>query len=133
MSVYVTDTHPLIWYASHTHRRLSRRALEAFEQAENGESFIMIPAPVLWEVSILDKAGHITLSKPFALWLKELLQQPCFDQISLDAEIIDESRSYSFNEDIFDAAIVATVKLRDVPLITRDGVITNSGLVEIYW
>ena len=63
--MYVTDTHPLIWYASRTHRQLSHRALRAFEQAENGEAFILVPAPVLWEVSILDKAGHITLSKPF--------------------------------------------------------------------
>jgi PIN domain nuclease of toxin-antitoxin system len=54
-------------------------------------------------------------------------------QIPLDAEIINESRAYNFNNDIFDAAIVATAKLRDVPLITRDVAITDSGLVEIYW
>jgi PIN domain nuclease of toxin-antitoxin system len=131
--VYATDTHPLIWYARRTHRQLSARARQAFEQAENGEAFILIPVPVLWEVSILDKAGHITLNKPFEQWLRDLLHKPCFDQIPLDAEIIGESRSYSFNEDIFDAAIVATARLRDVPLITRDSAITNSGLVEIYW
>jgi PIN domain nuclease of toxin-antitoxin system len=53
--------------------------------------------------------------------------------VPLDAEIITESRDYGFNDDIFDAAIVATAKLKDVPLITRDNAITNSGLVEIYW
>jgi len=87
----------------------------AFEQAENGEAFILIPATVLWKVSILAKAGHITLSKPFEQWLRDLLQKPCFDQIPLDADVIDESRAYNFNNDIFDAAII------------------NSGLVEIYW
>ena len=133
MSVYVTDTHPLIWYASRTHRSLSPRALRAFEQAENGEAFTLVPAPVLWEVSILDKAGHITLSKPFEQWLRDLLQKPCYDQIPLDAEIIGESRVYNFNNDIFDAAIVATAKLRDVPLITKHVAITNAGLVGIYW
>ena len=61
MSVYVTDTHPLIWYASRTHRCFSLRVFRAFDQAENGEAFILVPAPVLWEVSILDKACHITL------------------------------------------------------------------------
>ena len=133
MSVYATDTHPLIWYASRTHRQLSHCALRTFEQAENGEAFILIPAPVLWEVSILDKAGHITLSKTFEQWLTDLLQKPCFDQIPLDADIIGESRAYNFNNDIFDAAIVATARLRDVPLITKDAAIINSGLVEIYW
>lgn len=133
MSIYATDTHPLIWYASRTYRSLSHRALRAFEQADNGEAFILVPAPVLWEVSILDKVGHITLRKRFEQWLKELLQKPCYEQIPLDADIISEARSYSFNEDIFDAAIVATAKLRDVPLITRDGAITDAGVVEIYW
>jgi hypothetical protein len=55
VSVYATDTHPLIWYASRTYRQLSHRALRVFEQAENGEAFILIPVPVLWKVSILEK------------------------------------------------------------------------------
>lgn len=49
------------------------------------------------------------------------------------SEIISEARNYGFNDDIFDAAIVATAKVKDVPLITRDTAIIASGLVEIYW
>lgn len=133
MSIYVTDTHPLIYYDGHSRRHLSDPARTVFEQAENGEALILIPAPALWEVSMLEQAGHIKLSHPFAEWLKDLLRKPCFDCVPLDAEIIEEARTYSFNNDIFDAAIVATAKLRDLPLITRDAAITNSGLVEIYW
>jgi len=55
MSVYATDTHALIWYAGCMYRQLSHRARRAFEQAENGEAFILIPAPILWEASILEK------------------------------------------------------------------------------
>lgn len=94
---------------------------------------IYIPAPALWEVSNLEKAGHINLRLPFQKWLNELLAQNGFDVAPLDAEIISESRTYSFNDDIFDAVIVATAKLKDIPLITRDMAITNSGLVEICW
>ena len=54
-------------------------------------------------------------------------------EVPLDADIIVESRNYGFNNDIFDAAIVATAKLKDVPLITRDTAIIESGLIEIYW
>ena len=133
MSIYVTDTHPLVYYQGRSHRHLSDRSRTVFAQAATGEAFIMIPAPALWEISMLEKAGHITLGKPFAEWLKDLLQNPCYDCVPLDAEIITESRSYSFNNDIFDAAIVATAKLRNAPLITRDEAITNAGLVEIYW
>jgi PIN domain nuclease of toxin-antitoxin system len=40
---------------------------------------------------------------------------------------------YVFNRDIFDAAVVATAKLKGVPLITKDQAITDSGIVEIWW
>lgn len=133
MSMYVTDTHPLIYYHSHAQRHLSDRARVVFEQAENGEALILIPAPALWEVSMLEQAGHIKLNQPFGEWLRDLLRKPCFDCTPLDADIIAEARTYNFNNDIFDAAIVATARLRDLPLITRDAAITNSGLVEIYW
>ncbi len=133
MSIYVTDTHPLIYYDGRARRHLSDRARTVFEQADNGAALILIPAPSLWEVSMLEQAGHIKLSHPFEVWLKELLRKPCFDCVPLDADIIAEARTYSFNNDIFDAAIVATAKLRDLPLITRDAAITYSGLVEIYW
>ncbi|HEX5085164.1 MAG TPA: PIN domain-containing protein [Blastocatellia bacterium] len=115
MSVYVTDTHPLIYYAGRNNVQLSDRAREAFEQAERGEAFILIPAPALWEVSMLEQAGHIKLRKPFREWVRDLLRNPCFECTPLDAEIIIEARDYHFNNDIFDAAIVATARLRDLP------------------
>lgn len=49
MSVYVTDTHALIYYANSNHTQLSDRALEASEQAERGEAFILIRAPAMWK------------------------------------------------------------------------------------
>ena len=118
MSVYVTDTHPLVYYAGRNKVQLSD---------------IMIPAPALWEVSMLEQAGHIKLRKPFREWTRDLLRNPCFEFTLLDAEIITEARDYHFNNDIFDAVIVATARLRDLPLITKDMDITGSGLVEIYW
>jgi PIN domain nuclease of toxin-antitoxin system len=133
MSIYVTDTHPLIYYAGRSHVQLSDRSRDAFEQAERGEAFILIPAPALWEVSMLEQAGHVRLRKPFREWTHDLLRIPCFDIAPLDAEIISEARDYGFNNDIFDSAIVATARLRDLPLITKDFAITNSGLVDIYW
>ena len=68
MSVYVTDTHPLIYYFTQTHSKLSRRTLRTFEQAERGEAFIYVPAVVLWEVSILEKNGEIRLNEPYEDW-----------------------------------------------------------------
>ena len=132
MSLYVTDTNALIYYAANR-SHLTKRALAAFESASQSQALIYIPAPALWEVSNLEKAGHISLRMPFQQWLNELLAQPGFDVVPLNAEIIAEARNYGFIDDIFDAAIVATAKVKDVPLITRDMAIVVSGIVEIYW
>jgi PIN domain nuclease of toxin-antitoxin system len=78
MSVYVTDTHSLIWYFTRQYRKLSRRALEAFEQAERGEAFVYLPAVVLREISRHDQLGVIRLNEPFEDWVEALLAQPSF-------------------------------------------------------
>lgn len=133
MSMFVTDTHALVFYANRNQRQLSRRAWQAFEQAENGQALILVPAPALWEVSILERIGQIKLNKPYEEWARDLFAHPCFDCVALDAAIIAEARNCNFNNDIFDSAITATAIVKDLPLITRDDAITASGRVEIYW
>lgn len=133
MSVYVTDTHSLIFYASGLKRKLSRKALKAFHQAERGEAFIYIPAVVLWEVSRLERAGVIRFSEPYEAWADRLLAQPCFECVPLDERVVVQARSCNFNRDVFDAAIVATAVLKQLPLITRDQEIIDSGIVETWW
>jgi len=133
MSIYATDTHALVFFANRNQRQLSRRAWEAFEQAENKQALILVPAPALWEVSILEQTGNIKLTSPYEAWARDLFSHPCFDCVPLDARIIAEARNCKVNHDIFDAAIVATARVKDIPLITRDNAITNSGLVEILW
>lgn len=133
MSVYVTDTHALLWYFTGQHRMLSRRAFEAFEQAENSEAFIYIPVVSLWEVSRLDHLGAIELHEPFEDWVDALSALPCFEFVPIDDRVILQSRKYNFNRDIFDAAIVATAIVKDLPLITRDNAITDSRVIDVYW
>ena len=133
MSAYVTDTHSLVYYFTRHHAKLSRRAWRAFDRAERGEAFIYVPAVTLWEVSRLEKEGRIKLNEPYEDWAAALLAHPGFECASLDEKIIAEARHYDFNRDVFDAAIVATAKLKDLPLITRDVDITNSRIVDIWW
>jgi PIN domain nuclease of toxin-antitoxin system len=133
MSVYVTDTHSLIYYVTGHNSKLSRRALRAFQQAERGEAYIYVPAVVLWEISRLEKEGEIRLNEPYEDWAGALLAHPGFECVPLDEEIIAEARHYGFNRDVFDAAIVATARVKEVPLITRDQDITDSKIVDIWW
>ena len=133
MSVYVTDTHPLVWYAGNVHSKLSRKVKRIFERAWEGEALIYIPAVVLWEVSFLIKDGEFRIKQEFGQWVTALAARPGFDVAALDAEIIRESFYFTFNDDPFDHAIVATAKIKDLSLITKDQAITGSRLVDVEW
>ena len=61
MSVFVTDTHPLVWDAAGRHSRLSKKVLRAFNAASRAEALIYVPVFVLWEVAMLEKVGRIEL------------------------------------------------------------------------
>lgn len=133
MSVYVTDTHPLFWYAANQQSKLSRKALRLFEKAWAGQAFIYVPAAVLWEVALLIKAGQIRLSQPFEQWAAALASKPGFEIAALDAGVLQTALNVHINDDPFDEVIVATALTLDLPLITKDAAINDSGLVEVVW
>ena len=133
MSVFVTDTHALLWFTLNKHSNLSKPALSAFTDAETGRGFINIPAMVLLETAILEKQGRIKLNGGFLRWSESLLTNPGFGTVALVPEIIHFAVGYSFNDDPFDKVIVATAADLSLPLITKDTAITESGLVEICW
>ena len=78
MPVYVTDTHPLVWYATGKHRQLSHKVLRAFHAASGAEALIYVPVFVLWEIAMLLKVGRIALQEPYGDWAEHLLAQPGF-------------------------------------------------------
>jgi PIN domain nuclease of toxin-antitoxin system len=133
MSVYVTDTHPLIWHAANEKAKLSRKALRVFERAWANQAFIYVPAPVLWGIALLIKAGQIRLPQPFAQWEAALGNQPGFEIALLNAAVLETSLNVRINGDPFDEVIVATALTLNLPLITKNVAITDSQLVEVIW
>jgi PIN domain nuclease of toxin-antitoxin system len=133
MSVYVTDTHPLVWYAAGQHGKLSKKVSRIFDKAWNDQAFIYIPTAVLWEIAILLKIGQIKMPEPFESWAAVLTRRQGFDIAVLDVEIIAKSMKIFLNDDPFDEAIVATALIKDLTLITKDAAITDSGIVEVIW
>ena len=132
MAVYVTDTHPLIWYATNTHRRLSPKALVAFEDAWRNEALIYVPACKLWEIAMLLKVRRLELRESFSAWSEHLLAHHGFALATVDQQMIIEAYYYPFL-DPFDSVITATAKTMVLPLITNDRNIHASKFVEIYW
>lgn len=133
MSVFVTDTHPVLWFTLNKRTALSKKVLTVFEAAEAGQNFVYVPAIVLWEAALLERAGKIKLYDGFTRWAEKLLNNHGFGVAPLEPEIIALGAGYNFNGDPFDETITAYAAHLDLPLITKDVAITNSGFVEVYW
>lgn len=133
MSVYVTDTHPLVWFTLGKRNNLSPKVLTVFEEAETGKGFIFVPAIVLWEVALLERSGRIKLDDGFLRWSEKIFANPGFGLAPLEPEIIALGADYNINGDPFDETIAAFAAHLDLPLITKDYAVTTSGLVEICW
>jgi PIN domain nuclease of toxin-antitoxin system len=131
--MYVADTHSVIWYFNGKHSALSPKVLSAFQKAENAEIVIYIPSVVFWEIALLEKRGRVSLKDGFEKWSRKILSKSGFAIAHLETEIIAKSVGYNFNEDPFDAAIVATAVEFEIPLITKDVAIIESNQVEIFW
>ena len=132
MAVYVTDTHPLLYYATNTKRKMSPKAWKAFEAASRGEALIHIPTVVLWESCNLVKAATVILSEPFRRWVERIMNHRGFNVVPFDHEGVMEVNDSPFS-DPYDAAIAGSARLLELPLITRDAKIADSGWVDIYW
>ncbi len=72
MSVFVIDTHPILWFTLNKRSLLSKAALRVFVDAEAGSAFIHVPAMVLLETAILDRSGKIKLDGGFLRWTETL-------------------------------------------------------------
>jgi PIN domain nuclease of toxin-antitoxin system len=132
VSVYVTDTHPLVWYATNKQAKLSKKALSAFNAASRQEALIYVPSFVFWEIAMLLKVGRISLQEDYGDWAEHLVAQPGFDLAPFSVEVTTEAYVYPFS-DPFDGVITATAKVMDLALITKDRDISDSRLVDIHW
>jgi len=64
VAIYVTDTHPLIWYSSGAYRKLSPKARRLFDRAGHAEVLIRVPAMAVWEAGLLEKKSRLPRRQP---------------------------------------------------------------------
>lgn len=93
----------------------------------------MIPAAVFWEISLLLQHQRIKLRESFEEWAATLAARKGIDLAAIGLDVIAEAHHLRFNGDPFDRTIVATAKLMDLPLITKDEIIVDANVVEIAW
>lgn len=128
----VTDTHALIFHAAGG-EKLGKKARAHFDACERREAIVYVPATVMWEVSLLARAVRINLHRPLRAFFEDLFSNPAYQPLDTTAAQVMLADELRFTRDPFDALIVATARDLQLPLITRDSAIRESGAVKIIW
>lgn len=127
---YVLDTHACVFMLT-VPRKLGRLARKALEGVEAGRDEALAPAAVIAEVLVLRGLGKVGVGLPELRRAMET--SPGFRFLPLDLAQLDEFAALATIRDPFDRLIVsATRSVRGI-LITRDGTLADSGLVETLW
>jgi PIN domain nuclease of toxin-antitoxin system len=128
----VTDTHALMYHAGHS-RVLGRKAAAAFAQCEERAFVIYVPAAVMWETALLARVSRVNLRRTVRVFFDDLFSNPAYQPLDLTPEHIFLADELRFTRDPFDALICAAAQTLNLPLITRDAAIRESGVVRTIW
>ena len=128
-SVIVADTHAWLWWLS-TKESLSSTA----RQRLDFEDVVGVSMISLLEISTAVTRGRIELDMPLRPWIASALQRTRTILLPIEIDIAVEAGSMTSGVgDPADRLIVATALHHRAPLVTRDGRIRESGLVETIW
>jgi PIN domain nuclease of toxin-antitoxin system len=132
--LYVTDTHPLLYFTTGKTRRLGKTARRIFEDAERGRAHVVVPITVLEEILRLQEKGTIHLTLPFHEFVARYQKgASSFAIQDYTPEILLAVFQFPAIRDPFDRVIVATASALDYPLITNDGFLRDGQFVPIVW
>jgi PIN domain nuclease of toxin-antitoxin system len=133
MGAVVADTHALIWYIAEP-EKLTSEASAAFEQAVESGDPIYISAISVVEFFYLVEKGRFP-----EIAFERLINSLNFPESAISVTPLDLIIAQSMKQiprdvvpDMPDRIIAATALYLNLPLITRDKKIRNSG-IEIIW
>lgn len=125
--LYVVDTHPLIWYLA---EKLPKNVDDVFRASETGDNAIFVPTIVLAECYYLSDNKKIDLD--FENILHTIEKSSNFLITPFNVDIVKLFQKINIKE-IHDKIIVATAKLLNATLITKDKAIRDSKIVDTVW
>lgn len=127
---YVLDTHACVFTLT-APRKLGIAARAALGRVEGGQDQAFVPAAVVAEVLILRDLGRLRVGLPELR--KAIESAPGLRFLPLDLAQLDHFSALVSLRDPFDRLIVSAARAIGATLVTRDGAIADSGLVETVW
>lgn len=129
----ILDTHTFAWLMLED-KKLSLKHVNIIDKYANSNA-LFLPAICLWEIALLVKNKRLKLHQPCSQWLHECTSKPGLAIAPLSVYIAIESAEMSpnFHSDPADRLIVATARVLNAKLMTRDSKIlqyAENGFVE---
>jgi len=123
----VLDTHILIWLINGDAALKSTSKNIIKEVCKR--NLLLVPAISIWEIAMLKNKGRIKLTQPLQQWVKKVSSLPYLKIVPLDEAIALESCKLpgDFHGDPADRMIIATARILDTPLMTKDKKIIDYG------
>ncbi|MFQ5950214.1 MAG: type II toxin-antitoxin system VapC family toxin [Nitrospiria bacterium] len=127
---YLTDTHALLWHFTNS-SKISPKAKGIFYQCEKGECIIFIPSIVIAEcLSIFDKKK---VRFDFKALFDRIRKSENYGIVPLDHKILLQMIETREVFELHDKIIVATAKLLELPLITKDTRLLHLKTIAAVW
>jgi len=130
MALFIADTHSLAWYFTKS-KKLGRKALQVFRDSTSGKGIIIVPTVVLAEIMDISEKKRIKVD--YEEILERIENSNNFEIYSLDVDVLRVARNITTIPELHDRIVIATAKLLDAKLLTKDENIQKSGIVEIVW
>ncbi len=129
MNKFVTDT---MAYVLHLEKRkMPETTKNIFQNAENGDTEITVPAIVIAEIGYLSEKKRIDLSlNDVSTHLEKTIN---FKEQPLNNAIINTAYQIDDIPELHDRLIAGTAKYLDQELITNDPIIEKSKHVKTVW
>jgi len=124
------DTHVWIWWLT----RLPPLAPKIISALDDAAERPLLSVASLWELSILVESGALELTPSPSDWLDKAIHPETVQLAQITRAVAEELFRFQkkFPRDPADRIIVATARALDVPLLTYDRGIRNSGLVKLW-
>lgn len=125
----LADTHAWIWWICES-RRLSKRALAAFDRADS----VGLSAISAWEIAMLVARGRLQFDRDVLLWLRQSLATPRTRLVPITPEVAVVAANLEWShQDPADRIITATARVHSCAVVTKDERLRSFEHLQTIW